>query len=99
MFVLCLGFQLCKAVAVEIPLSDFARQAQFDNVKISPDGKHLAVTFIKGDKGMLAILKRDSLELVNNFSTWEAGSGIYDMEWISPTPWGSSWRKRLLEIR
>ena len=40
----CAGVQAAEPV----PLADFARHMQFKDVKISPDGKHLAATAIVG---------------------------------------------------
>src|SRR6476659_3215984 len=37
-------------LADEIPLADFARHAQYEDVKMSPDGSHLAATALVNGK-------------------------------------------------
>src|SRR5512141_276694 len=49
-----LAFTLVPCPADEIPLADFARHAQYEDVKISPDGDHLAATALINGKHVLA---------------------------------------------
>ena len=42
--------------AKEPTIDDFVRPAQFSQVKISPDGVHLAATFKRGNQTQMAIL-------------------------------------------
>lgn len=46
--------------AEPVPLADFARHEQFSEVKISPDGKRLAVTSIIDGKHVLSFIDLDS---------------------------------------
>ncbi|WP_345335075.1 hypothetical protein [Ferrimonas pelagia] len=60
----CLLFALCGSVFANPPedSESYSRFSQYQSVKVSPDGKHLAViTPIEG-KNALAILETDSLE-------------------------------------
>ncbi len=49
-------------------LSKFSQHYQYDNIKISPDGNHLAISrFVDGSSEMF-VVKSDTLESVNRFS-------------------------------
>ena len=52
------------AQAREVPIADFFRDAQFETVTLSPDGKHMAVTVNHGDRGLLAVLRVSDKQLV-----------------------------------
>jgi dipeptidyl aminopeptidase/acylaminoacyl peptidase len=43
------------ATAAEIPVKEFWRHTEFEQVRISPDGKHLAATVPDGDTRVLAV--------------------------------------------
>src|SRR5690606_18905043 len=63
-------------------IADFSQDPQFANMKISPDGKHLAVeTYIKGTK-VLAFIKRQTLEMVNAIRLSSNGE-ISDYFWVN----------------
>lgn len=63
-------------------IADFSQDPQFANMKISPDGKHLAVeTYIKGTK-VLAFIKRQTLEMVNAVRLSSSGE-ISDYFWVN----------------
>ena len=51
-----LVFSFCARAAEPVPLADFARHMKFKEVKISPDGKHLAATSIIDGKVVLSII-------------------------------------------
>jgi dipeptidyl aminopeptidase/acylaminoacyl peptidase len=53
------------AWAGEIPLTDFARHAQYDAVKISPEGDYLAATAVVKGKRVLALIRRADMKGVN----------------------------------
>ena len=58
---------LCVAhVAAAPPAETFAKQATFDAVKLSPDGKYLAITVPGADSGGLAVIDLDTLQIVSN---------------------------------
>ena len=43
------------ATAADIPVKEFWRHTEFEQVRISPDGKHLAATVPDGDTRVLAV--------------------------------------------
>ena len=47
----------------DIPLEAFFKDAQFNNMQISPDGKHLAVIYDTGNSNTLAIMDIGLTEL------------------------------------
>jgi dipeptidyl aminopeptidase/acylaminoacyl peptidase len=53
------------SVQAEVPVIDFARHAQYLNVKLSPDGEHLAATAIVRNKTVLALIRLNDLKGVN----------------------------------
>ena len=62
------------AQAREVPIADFFRDAQFETVTLSPDGKHMAVTVNHGDRGLLAVLRVSDKQLVGK---WDYGENRY----------------------
>ena len=52
------------SITAPLPLMDFAKEARYKSVKLSPDGKHFAAAAPHGDQTMLVIIKRDTMELV-----------------------------------
>ncbi len=56
---------LVPSAQAEVPLTDFARHAQYLNVKLSPDGEHLAATAIVRNKTVLALIRLNDLKGVN----------------------------------
>jgi len=65
-----LGFALFAAAtaaaasAADVPIADFARHEKFGDAKISPDGRHLAVTGIVDDRTMLSLIRLDDMKAV-----------------------------------
>lgn len=57
----------CLVQAREVPIRDFWKEAEFTEVALSPDGKHIAVTVPKEDRSTLAILDVDSNKVVGSF--------------------------------
>jgi acetyl esterase/lipase len=68
-----------------IPVDDFFRHAEFDDLKISPTGEYLAASIrIAADTGALVVLRRSDLSRVGAFRL--AGrTFITDFDWASPT--------------
>jgi len=63
-------------------IADFSQNPQFSNMKISPDGEHLAVeTYMKGIK-VLAFIKRHNLEMVNAVRLSSSGE-ISNYFWVN----------------
>jgi len=69
-------------LADEIPLADFARHAQYEDVKISPDGSHLAATALVNGKRVLALIDVADTRRVDLDS--RDFDEIADFWWISP---------------
>lgn len=53
--------------AREIPAEEFARDAKYNNISISPNGKYLAASAPVEDETRLAIIDRSNSEVVNIF--------------------------------
>src|SRR4029077_11981407 len=51
--------------AEELPLVDFARHAQFRDIKISPDGAYLAASAVVDGKAVLSLVNLDDMKGVN----------------------------------
>ncbi|HQW76433.1 MAG TPA: S9 family peptidase [Dokdonella sp.] len=73
----CAGVQAAEPV----PLADFARHMQFKDVKISPDGKHLAATAIVGGNVVLSMIDLGS----NTALTVQPRNGddVFEFWWVS----------------
>lgn len=75
-----------EAAAVrEIPLDDFLRHTDFDNIKISPNGEYLAAAVkIAADNGALFILRRSDLTRTGTFKLG-GRNFVSEFHWVSPT--------------
>ncbi|WP_166207310.1 S9 family peptidase [Cognatiluteimonas telluris] len=58
------------AAAKEIPIGDFFREAAFEGVTLSPDGKHIAVVVPQSDRSVLAVLRIADMKLIGK---WDYG--------------------------
>ena len=67
--VLVAGLVAVPARAQSISTQSFFRFNEFDDIKISPDGQHLAMSIPADDFGMLVIMEVDSEEVVAQFDT------------------------------
>ena len=70
------------AWAAEIPLEDFARHAQFRDIKISPDGDYIAASAVVDGKAVLSLVKLDDMKGVN-LKPRESGE-VYEFWWVAP---------------
>lgn len=79
---ICLILACAPVQAAEIPLRDFLRRAEFGQVKLSPDGMHLAVTIPGEDRTGLAILRVADRKITAalNFRDQEH---VADFWWVS----------------
>lgn len=68
--------------APQIPVADFFRHAEFTNVTLSPDGRHIAVTVPEGDRTLLAVLRVADKQIVGK---WDYGANrhIEDVFWVN----------------
>jgi dipeptidyl aminopeptidase/acylaminoacyl peptidase len=77
-----LAFVVMPSPADEITLADFARHAQYEDVKISPDGEHLAATALVNGKRVLALIRVADMKRIDldprDFDE------IADFWWIGP---------------
>ena len=80
------GLALFAAAAVvqaePVPLVDFARHTQYSQVKISPDGLHIAADAVVDNRRMLAIVRLKDMKAVR---VVPRGDEIVDFTWVSPT--------------
>ncbi|MDH5432577.1 MAG: S9 family peptidase [Gammaproteobacteria bacterium] len=67
---------------VQIPLADFVSLPDARNVKISPDGKHLAVIINANGESAIAIFDR-ALKLINIFRVVNNRTDIGDYHWAT----------------
>lgn len=58
------------AVAREVPIQDFFKDAEFTAVGLSPDGKHIAVSVPQADRTVLAVLRVSDQGVVGK---WDFG--------------------------
>lgn len=68
--------------APRIPPETFADEGQFFDVKLSPDGKHLAATVPQGDRTFLIILQRSPHRLTASFRLPKS-THISDFWWVN----------------
>lgn len=66
----------------EVPIEDFFKDAQFDSVRLSPDGQHIAITVQREDRGLLAVLRVSDDQIVGK---WDYGKNNYirDVIWAN----------------
>ena len=68
--------------AEEIAFTDFARHAQFRDIKISPEGDYLAASAVVDGKAVLSLVKLDDMKGVN-LRPRESGE-VYEFWWVAP---------------
>jgi dipeptidyl aminopeptidase/acylaminoacyl peptidase len=71
------------AHAATVPFEDLARHPQYQQVKISPDGRYIAATAVIGDRTKLAVIR---LADMKGFTLEQHEiADIVDFWWVSPT--------------
>ncbi|TQV88415.1 alpha/beta hydrolase family protein [Aliikangiella coralliicola] len=68
--------------AKPIPLSYFAKDAEFDSIKLSPDGKHFAAAAPYRDQTVLVVIDRESMKPVN-FFRFKKNEHVDDYYWAN----------------
>jgi len=70
------------AVAREVPIEDFFKDAEFATVQLSPDGKHVAVTTPADDRTILAVLRVSDRKIMGK---WDYGKDRHfrRVEWAN----------------
>lgn len=76
------SFHLNALSAQQISTENFFKFSVVDNIKISPDGEHLAMVFSDADDVFMRIAHVDSGEMVASFTT-RRGTGISDFHWAT----------------
>ena len=76
----CAVFVLC-ASAAEVPLADFARHAQFREIKISPEGDYLAASAVVDGKAVLSLVRLEDMKGVNLRP--REGGEVYQFWWVA----------------
>jgi len=77
-----LFFLSSLSVAKPIPLELFAKKPQFNSVKLSPDGKHLAATAPSGNQTALVIIDRKNMQVSNVFRFGE-NEHVDEFYWVN----------------
>lgn len=54
----------------EVPVKDFFRSAAFEELALSPDGKHIAIVLQQEDRSVMAVLQTDTKKVVGK---WDYG--------------------------
>src|SRR5438270_7669785 len=78
----CLAATSLQLAAAEVPLADFARHAQYQDVKLSPDGQHLAATAIVNGQTALALVS--VADMKPKLLRPRAGDDVIDFDWVGP---------------
>lgn len=70
------------AMAREVPIQDFFKSPEFTSVRLSPDGKHMAVTVPEKDRTVLAVLRVSDKGIVGR---WDYGPNRHfeRVEWAN----------------
>ncbi|AOE49236.1 S9 family peptidase [Kangiella sediminilitoris] len=80
--VFILGLLLFSGLQAEqIPIEDFAKKSQFKDVRISPDGKHVAFTYEDDNQVKLAIMDLENKDIKFSFG---AGDGREIIQFFWP---------------
>ncbi|HSN01371.1 MAG TPA: S9 family peptidase [Rudaea sp.] len=78
--VLCTLF-VTSAIAAPMPLADFARHPQYEQVKISPEGDYLAATAVVRGRTVLALIHLANMKGVN--VTPRDRADVVDFWWVA----------------
>lgn len=65
------------------PIEDFVRRPAFSAARISPDGKHFAITVDRGEQDVLVVIRTSDLEVVNINQIPERKS-VGQFFWVGP---------------
>jgi len=68
--------------AEKIPLEDFFNYSQFNNMKISPDGKHLAFTYREGTQVKLGVMRVSDKKPLGKYEFGE-WMQVADFDWAN----------------
>lgn len=79
---LVLGLAAACAEAAEIPVADFARQGQYQSVKLSPDGDHLAASALVNGQVVLELIS--TADMRPRALRPREGDDIGEFWWVAP---------------
>lgn len=68
---------------ITIAIEDFAKPATYESVKISPNGKYLAVAYHQKEKSIFAILDTKSRQYICGIGSKKSNTNIGDINWVS----------------
>ena len=77
-----LAFAAAPLAAAETPFADFARHAQFRDIKISPNGDYLAADTVVDGKAALSLVRLEDMKGIN-LKPRESGE-VADFWWVGP---------------
>lgn len=71
-----------EPVGKSVPLEHFWRHAEFTDVRLSPDGKHLSVTVPQDDRTLLAVIRVADKQLIGK---WDYGANLHiqNVLWVT----------------
>ena len=83
-FAILLGAPLHAAepVGKSVPLEQFWRHAEFTDVRLSPDGKHLSITVPQDDRTLLAVIRVADKKIIGK---WDYGANLHiqNVLWVT----------------
>lgn len=79
---LCLGALSGNVAAREVPIRDLFKDAEFSQLSLSPDGKHVALTVQRNDRSLLVVLDSDTKKVIGS---WDHGENYYfrQVVWVN----------------
>lgn len=85
LFSLLLGVALLAgfaSAAERLPVGDFFKDPEFSSVSLSPDGRHITVSILQGDRTVLAAFAVDGMKLIGK---WDFGDNrhIDRVRWVN----------------
>lgn len=68
--------------AKEVPIRDFFRDAEFESIRLSPDGEHFSVVIPQEDRTILAVLRTSDRKVIGK---WDYGENrhFYGVQWAN----------------
>lgn len=70
------------AAPEKLPIEDFLRNADYENIKISPDGKRFAATYRDGTEVKLRVINREKMVAESNFEFGEFHQ-VSEFHWLN----------------
>lgn len=84
LFYVVLALLMCpfSLQAKEVPIRDFFKDPEFESIRLSPDGEHLAVVIPQEDRTILAVLRTSDRKVIGK---WDYGENrhFYGVQWVN----------------